>query len=268
MDIITINNLTFEYANQKIYDNFSLSIKEGTFLTIAGSSGSGKSTLAKLLLGLLSGDGTIIVNQHYVNSEEIQDVRRSFGFVFENPDLGFVAETVLDEMVFTLENLCYPRHQIKKKVKEVSQYLQIEELLDKCPSQLSGGEKQIVSLASALMHDAKILLIDEGFSMIDPIYLEHIFRLLKKLNREKKITIINITHDLNQSLYGKELLILKKGKIVMYDKVENVLKEEKKLKSASLELPFMADLSNKLGYYHLVDKPIYDMDRMVNLLWK
>lgn len=268
MDIIKINNLTYSYKNKNIFNNLNLNIKENTFITIAGSCGCGKTTLVKILAGLIDDNFNIEINGLELNKKNIKEIRKSVGIVFENPDNSFIADTVEDEITFSLENIGFDKDEIKSIVKSISNELKIENLLELSPYSLSGGEKQIVALASALAINPRILMLDESLSMLDGIKKEEILKYLKKINKEKKITIINITQDLEESIYGKELLLINKGNIILNEKINKAFENEKTFKECNLELPFMALLSTKLKYYGLVDNVILDMDKMVNILWK
>lgn len=267
-NIIQIRNLTFGYEESLLFDHFNMEIKKGSFTTIAGPIGSGKSTLMRILLGLKRADANIHIAGYQMCGTNIGEIRKNIGVVFENPDNQFVAETVADDLAFSLENLSYTKDEIMKNILRVGSDFGIEHLFDKGPHELSGGEKQIVALASALILNPKILILDEAMTMIDEKEKKHIFQLLLNYHKKKHITILQVTHDLEDALYGDDILILSEGKIVIHDKKEVVLKEEKLLRKIGLELPFMASLSLKLNYYGLVDDTILDMDEMVNLLWK
>lgn len=267
-NIIIIKDMNFRYKNKIIFKNFDLNIEKGKFVHIVGPSGSGKSTLIKILTGLIRAEGYINVYRMNVCEDNLYDIRRSVGVIFENPEDTFVCDTVLDEIVFDLENMQYSESTIKNKLSKVLDIIPIEHLLSRNPNSLSGGEKQLVALASVLITEPKILILDEAMTMVDGESKRDILKLLKKINNDKKITIINITHDMEETIYGDDIIILNKGKILINDSKLNVYKEEKLLKSCGLELPFMVDLSNKLGYYGLVDKTILDMNEMVNHLWK
>lgn len=266
--IIKIKNMSFSYKNKSIFNNFDLEIEKGKFIHIVGSNGSGKSTLVKILLGLIKAEGYINVYRMNMCEANLMDIRRNIGVVLENPDNTFVAETVADDIAFALENLQYTPKTIESKIKKISEYLKIEDLLEKNPHYLSGGEKQLVALASAMVTEPKILILDEALTMLDGVEKDNILKLLKRMVKEKKITIINVTHDMEETTYGDQIIVLDKGKIIFNDDKEIVYKEEKKLKSVGLELPFMVDLSNKLRYYGLVDDDILSMNEMVNHLWK
>ncbi|HHU54634.1 MAG TPA: ATP-binding cassette domain-containing protein [Mollicutes bacterium] len=266
-DILVIKDLTFKYKDNPIFENFNLTIKKGTWTTIIGPNGSGKSTLIKIIVGLLKSDSYILVDNVLKSNNNIKQIQKMIGVIFEHPDSTFVAETVMDEMAFALENLEMGKLEIQKKVKEVAGYLNIISLLEKNPYQLSGGQKQLVALASILVLEPKILILDEAINRIDYLERENILKILYKLNKEKGITIINITHDIEESLYGDDVILLDKGKIVLKGNKELVFQEEKVFNAIGIDIPFMAELSLKLMYYNLVDEMIFDMDEMVNKLW-
>ena len=267
-NIIKLKNMSFCYRNKIIFKNFDLDIEKGKFIHIVGPNGSGKSTLVKILLGLIKAEGYINIYRMNICEDNLMDIRRNIGVVFENVDNTFVGETVVDDIAFSLENLQYTQKTIDDKIKKISEYLKIEELLEKNPHYLSGGEKQLVALASALVTDPKILILDEALTMLDGVEKDNVLKLLKKLVKEKKITVINVTHDMEDTVYGDKIIVLDRGKLIFNDDKEKVYKEEKRLKRIGLELPFMVDLSNKLRYYGLVDEDILNMNAMVNHLWK
>lgn len=266
MDVIKIRDLNYSYGNKIIFEDLNLNIKKGTFLFLAGPVGSGKTTLIKILLGLISGDFNIEVLG--TDLKNIKKIRKKIGMVFENPINTFVGETVFDEISFSLENLNIEKNEIKNKIDEIVKYLEIEHLLNCVPHSLSGGEQELVSLASALVIEPEILIIDESLSMIDNLTKQKILKKLKNLNRTKKTTIICVTQDLEDTIFGKELVILNDKKIVLNKKIKDAFEDEKIFKKCNLALPFMADLSNKLKYYGLIEETILDMDKMVNKLWK
>lgn len=267
-DIISIKNISFSYGKNDIFKNFSLDVEKGDFVTIIGPNGSGKSTLVRILLGLEKTDGEIYINTLKMNHKNIREIMSKIGAVLENPDDQFVAETVMHEIAFSLENMQVEANEIRKKVNKMAEYIGIEDLLEKEPHSLSGGQKQLVSLAAALVIEPDILILDEAFTMLDVDTKERVYKKLIALNESKSLTIINVSHDTEDTLYGNKILVLNKGQNVLYGLKEDVLLEEKKFNNLGLSLPFMAELSIKLKYYELVDKIILDMDEMVNALWK
>ena len=268
MAIIEIKDLVFKYQNKYVYNGLDLSIAEGSWTTIIGRNGSGKSTLARLLVGLLKGQGKITIAGEEMNSENISLLRQKMGIVFENPDSQFISETVIGDLVFGMENLRIPRFVQTERLKEIVNYFSIDDLLNKDPHYLSGGEKQLIALASVLILEPEILILDEAFTMVDGVMKKRIYSLLKKIHRQKKITIINISHDIEDAVYGEDVALISNKRILKHDNKLNILSDEKLLKEVGFEPPFMANLSIKLKYYQLVDKVVFDMNEMVRMLWK
>lgn len=265
--IITISNLNFKYKEKVVFENLSLSIPKGQITTILGPNGCGKSTLAKILLGLLPYNGTVKVATDLLIKDNVKSIRKKIGIVFENPDNQFVSETVMDDIAFTLENMHCEKKEIRKKIEEVSKYLGIYDILEKNPHTLSSSEKQLVALASALVHDPEILILDEAFTMIDSLYKDTICRVLKE-QRDKGLTIINITHEMEETLMSDYIIVMKDGKMQLQGTKEGIYKEEKQLRQLGFSLPFMVELSYRLMFYDLIDHVIYDMEEMVDTLWK
>lgn len=267
-DIVVIKDLTFHYRQKKLFDRLNLNIKKGSITTIIGPNGSGKSTLVRILLGLYRFNGYVTIGEDALSKQSVKKIRRRIGVVFENPDNQFVAETVMDDIAFTLENMYYKRKIIFQKIEEISRYLGIEKLMERNPHELSGGEKQLVALASALVHDPDILIFDEAFTMIDPIQKDNVYKILKDLNKTKHITIINITHDMEETLFSDEIIVLDSGQVVLQGNKDKVFNEEKKFTDLKLDLPFIVKLSHRLIFYGLIDHLVYDMEEMVDYLWK
>lgn len=265
--MITIRNLTFKYRTKDMFDNLDMDIEKGKITSIIGPNGSGKSTLVKILVGLYRYNGKIEINNIPLLKDNRKEIRKSIGVVFTNPDNQFVAETVMDDIAFTLENMNYKKIDIRKKIEEVSKYLGIYDILECNPHDLNSNQKQLVSFASALVHDPKILILDEALTMLDPYDKEKILKILKELN-SKGLTILNISHDIEDTLISDKIYVLDKGKIVLSGTKEEVYKEEDKLHKLGFELPFMVELSNRLMFYDLIDHVIYDMEEMVDILWK
>ena len=265
--MITIRNLTFKYRAKDLFNDVNMDIEKGKITSIIGSNGSGKSTLVKILVGLYRYNGKIEINNIPLLKDNRKEIRKSIGVVFTNPDNQFVAETVMDDIAFTLENMNYKKNIIKKKIEEISKYLGIYDILECNPHDLNSNQKQLVSLASALVHDPKILILDEALTMLDPYDKEKILNILKELNN-KGLTILNISHDIEDTLISDYIYVLDKGKIILNGPKEEVYKEEDVLHKLGFELPFMVELSNRLIFYDLIDHVIYNMEEMVDTLWK
>jgi len=262
---ISVENLNFKYKDKVIFENLNLKIKKNKITSIIGPNGSGKSTLVKIILGILNFEGTVTVEQYHVK-ENIREIRKNIGVVFENPDNQFIAETVFEDIAFTLENMKDSKKNIKEKVLEIAEYLNITDILKFNPRNLNNSQKQLVALASALVHQPRILILDEALTYVDPIIKDRILEILKELN-ENGMTIINITNDIEETLISDEIIVINK-KIVLNGSKEKIYKEEKILNDLGFKLPFMVELSNRLKFYDLIDHVVYDMKEMVDLLWK
>ena len=264
---ITIQNVNFKYKEKTVFQNLNMVIPGGQITTIIGPNGCGKSTLVKIMLGLLKYNGTIKIGNTLLLKDNVAEIRKKIGVVFENPDTQFVSETVMDDIAFTLENMHYDKKEIRQRIETISRYLDIYDVLEKNPHELSGGEKQLVALASALIHEPEVLILDEAFTMIDPFYKDDIYKILKD-QKEKGVTVIHITHDMEETLVSDYIIVMKDGDVALQGTKEEVYKEENKLHKLGFSLPFIVELSYRLMFYELIDHVIYDMEEMVNILWK
>ena len=265
--MISIKNLNFKYHDKEIFNDLNLEIDRGKIVSIIGPNGSGKSTLVKILVGLYKYNGSIIIDDTQLLKDNIKDIRKKIGVVFSNPDNQFVAETVMDDIAFTLENMNYKKNDIRSKIEETTKYLGIYDILEQNPHNFNNNQKQLVSLASALVHDPKILILDEALTMLDPFDKEKMLKILQELNNNG-LTIINISHDIEDTLISDEIYVMNEGKIVLQGTKEEVYNEEKLLHNLGFDLPFMVELSNRLKFYDLIDHTIYNIEEMVDTLWK
>lgn len=266
-NIIEIKNLNFAYKNKKVYNDLSLNIAEGTFTTIIGNTGSGKSTLARIIYGLINSKSYIKVDNMFINPKNIKELRKKVGIVFENPDNQFISKTIKDDMILSLKKFEYNKSKIDEKIESVAELLGISELLPLEPHRLSGGEKQLVSLAIALAHEPKILILDDALNMIDSVKREKIYNILKAINK-RGISIINITHNSEDLLKGTDIILISDGKILLQEKVQDAFNNPKLFTENNIDLPFVIDLSIKLLYYHAIDKIYFDIKKLVGALWK
>lgn len=267
-NFIKIEKLNFSYGKHKIYENFDLSIKKGTWVSILGANGAGKSTLVKILVGLYRNNNTITIDDKLLNRKNYKQIRKSMGVILDNPEIQFVSETVRDEIAFNLENLQYEKEEIKKRVDEIAKILKIDDLLDIEPHRLSGGQMQKVAIASALVIKPKILILDEAVSMIDPFDKKEILNILKQYHNKEETTIINFTSDIEETVYSDRIVGLYKGQIGIDGSLKAVLKEERAMKKLGLDLPFIVELATKLKLYGLVDDIELNIDKLVDKLWK
>lgn len=267
-NIISIKNLSFSYENKMIYNNLELNIRKGTFTTIIGPSGAGKSTLIKLLLGIEKTKDYIRINDLLVTEKNIKKIRKTVGVVFQTVDNGFVAETVMDEIAFSLENLNLEKKTIRKKIIEVSELLEIKNLLEEEPHHLSAENKQLVALASVLVLAPPIIILDSGLSKLDSLKRDKVLSILRRLHAMQNTTIIHVTNDIEDVLFGDEIIFINKGKLAIQGKTEEVLKRKDIFDSANMERPFAVELSEKLKFYDIIDKTYYDLNKLVGAIWK
>lgn len=262
--MIKVKDLSFSYdKNLETLKDVSFEIEKGSWVSILGHNGSGKSTLAKLLVGLIEADkGTIHINDIKMNDENLNDIRKKIGIVFQNPDNQFVGVTVKHDVAFGLENQQLSREEMLERIDKYITYVGMEEFLNKEPHQLSGGQKQRVAVAGLLAMEQDIIILDEATSMLDPQGTLDIVELIKKLNKEQKKTIITITHDLTFAGLSDRLLVLKDGELILDGTPFEVFEEEEKLKSSNLELPMGAKL------YHDIKKSMSDKAKKIKeALW-
>lgn len=267
-NILEIKNLNYKVGKTIIFQDFSLSVQEGSYISIAGNNKSGKTILIKLICGILPSKNSISIGYSYVDNNRIHDHSKELGVVFGNNLNSFLFETVYKEMAFPLENLNLERKEIEKRILEIAKIFGISKLLDKKTTDLTNSEKQQVLLAISLLHQPKILLLDNAFSMMDKDTKQKIKKVLKEYQQKNHLTIILTTTNLEDTIDTDYLYILNQGNIVVEGIPLTVLKEDTLLNRLGLSLPFMVDLSLKLEFYQLLNNIELDIDRMVNTLWK
>ncbi len=244
MSLIEIKDVYYAYNEQnKAIDGVSFDIKQGDYVTIIGHNGSGKSTLAKLIAGLLPvKSGSITVGGLEVNEDNIAAIRTRLGIVFQNPDNQFIGSTVKDDIAFGLENRQIPSEQMEGIIREYSEKVGLSDYLEYEPQNLSGGQKQRVAIAGILAMKPDILIFDEATSMLDPKGKKEIKKLMYDLAAGDDITIISITHDIEEVLQSDDCVVLNKGKLFMHDKPEKVFADAEKLRKIDLDVPFVEQI--------------------------
>ena len=247
-NIIKVENVCFEYEpGLKTIHNISFQIKKGEYVAILGHNGSGKSTIAKLLIGLLEKkSGNIIIDHKELNLENLYKIREKIGIVFQNPDNQFIGATVRDDIAFGLENICIPREKMDELIERYAKRVRMDQFLDHEPTKLSGGQKQRVAIAGILAMSPSIIILDESTSMLDPRGRKEINELIRELKEDKEMTIISITHDIEEAKNADRILLLNKGEIVGDDQPETLLMNEKLLLDLHLDTPFALKVSRKL----------------------
>lgn len=268
MGIITVKNLDFSYDNETMaVHGVSFSIKKGSYTTIVGHNGSGKSTIAKLLLGLLEKkSGEILIDDLPLTQENLQKIRSKIGIVFQNPDNQFIGSTVRDDIAFGLENHQVPQQDMDPIIDEFAKKVKMTEFLNSEPIKLSGGQKQRVAIAGVLAMKPDILIFDEATSMLDPQGKDEIKKVIHDLHEDSTITIISITHDIEEVAKSDDVIVMDKGKVVFTGKPEEILLKEKELVSMKLDIPFSLKLQKALKSNGVKIKETITMEGLVDEL--
>ena len=213
--IIDVKNLSFRYKeSQEYYDlkDITFHVKRGEWLSIVGHNGSGKSTTVRLIDGLLEAEsGEILINGQQLTEENIWDLRRQIGMVFQNPDNQFVGATVEDDVAFGLENQGISRQEMKERVEEALNLVGMSDFKKKEPARLSGGQKQRVAIAGVVAQRPAILILDEATSMLDPEGRIELIETVQGIRKDYDMTVISITHDLEEVAMSNRVLVMKKG---------------------------------------------------------
>ena len=215
--IIDVKNLSFRYKeSQEYYDvkDITFHVKRGEWLSIVGHNGSGKSTTVRLIDGLLEAEsGEIVIDGQRLTEENVWSIRRQIGMVFQNPDNQFVGATVEDDVAFGLENQGLSRQEMKKRVEEALALVGMLDFKKREPARLSGGQKQRVAIAGVVALRPAILILDEATSMLDPEGRRELIETVKGIRKDYDMTVISITHDLEEVAMSDRVLVMKKGSI-------------------------------------------------------
>lgn len=273
--MIDIKNVSFEYSSyiddsiQLAVKDLDLQIKKGEFFVVLGHNGSGKSTLAKMINGLiLPSRGDITVNGINTKDEDrIWDIRSTAGMVFQNPDNQIVATIVEEDVAFGPENLGIPPAEIRKRVDESLEIVEMTEYKRHAPHLLSGGQKQRVAIAGILAMEPDCIIFDEPTAMLDPSGRLEVMDTIKKLNKEKNKTIILITHYMDEAVEADRVMVLNEGEAVMLGTPKEIFRQVEKLKSLGLDVPQVTELVyelNKEGYSFKED--ILSVEELVDTL--
>lgn len=255
MAFIEIKHLTHVFKSNdekkdglKALDDINLSIDKGEFIAVIGVNGSGKSTLAKHLNGLLlPTEGACFVDGIKVeDSEEIWKVRQKVSMVFQNPDNQIIATIVEDDIAFGPENMGLPREEIRKRVEFALQSLHIEHLRKFAPHLLSGGQKQLTAIAGAIAMRTNCLVLDEPTAMLDPQGRIAVMNALKELHEKYNMTIIMITHFMEEAMQAQRIVVMDNGKVVQDGTPEQIFADRQKLRSLGLEVPLSVDMAAEL----------------------
>ena len=242
--IIKTEHLEFRYTDAEgvtpiVLDGVDLEIRQGSFVAVLGHNGSGKSTLAKHLNAILlpSGGKVYVLGMDTVDERNLLDIRRTVGMVFQNPDNQIVANVVEEDVAFAPENLGVPSEEIRRRVDEALAMVGMTEYAAHAPHLLSGGQKQRVAIAGVIAMQPRCIVLDEPTAMLDPIGRADVLRTIRTLNREKGITVVLITHHMDEAAQADRLVVMAKGKVVADGAPKQVFQDVEGLKAVGLTVP-------------------------------
>lgn len=282
LPLIKLENVSFSYPESEGGDNsfavknLSLEINEGEFVAILGHNGSGKSTTAKLINMILApNSGRIFVDGKDIthkdmSEDDVFEVRKKVGMVFQNPDNQIVATVVEEDVAFGPENLGVPSDEIRKRVDEALEIVNMSEYARHAPHRLSGGQKQRVAIAGTIAMKPRCIIFDESTAMLDPIGRKEVMNTILRLNKEEKITVVLITHYMNEAVLADRVVVMKNGELYLDGTPSQVFSEPEKLWQAGLEVPQSVELMHRLNTELGTKIPlgVYDFDTVAELIKK
>ncbi|QTJ32267.1 energy-coupling factor ABC transporter ATP-binding protein [Dolosigranulum pigrum] len=271
-DIITVNNIKYKYNiddDHLALNDVSFSVNQGEWLSIVGPNGSGKSTLAKTLNGLIAPqEGSVQVDGLDLTMENVWDIRQRVGMVFQNPDNQFVGATVQDDVAFGLENLGVPRPEMIERIEHALAQVGMTDYAEKEPARLSGGQKQRVAIAGIVALKPKIMILDEATSMLDPRGRREVLQTVKEVKERENLTVLSITHDVDEAAASDRVLVMKGGQIIDHDKPEAIFSQTKNLMSYGLDVPFPERLKQALAQENITVPDNYlTKEGLIDWLW-
>ena len=242
--IIEAKELRFSYPAAEgvtpvVLDGVDLSIEAGTFVAVLGHNGSGKSTLAKHMNAILlpSGGKVYVDGMDTMDEDKLLDIRRTVGMVFQNPDNQIVANVVEEDVAFAPENLGVPPEEIRRRVDDALKAVGMYEFREHAPHLLSGGQKQRIAIAGVIAMEPRCIVLDEPTAMLDPIGRSDVIRTIKKLNRERGVTVVLITHHMDEAAQADRLVVMAKGKVIADGAPKEVFCQVERLRAVGLTVP-------------------------------
>jgi energy-coupling factor transport system ATP-binding protein len=271
--VVKAEDLYFKYDEDSPWalEGVNLDINEGEWVALVGHNGSGKSTLAKLLNGiLLPQEGKITLGEELVlNEETIWEIRKKIGMVFQNPDNQFVGTTVKDDVAFGLENAGVTRDAMIKRIEESLASVRMDRFAEHEPHHLSGGQKQRVAIAGILALQPSLMILDESTAMLDPQGRKEVIQTVRELQRQGKMSVLSITHELDEVLFADRVIVMNNGRKFAEGTPEEIFDDEKKLEAIGLDLPFTIKISKALKDSGInISKNHLTHEELVEELWK
>ncbi len=274
MNAIELKDVHYAYpgseeSGQEAVKGVTLSIEEGSFVALVGHNGSGKSTLARLLNGLFvptNGD-VVVYGVNTKDEKRIYDVRSRVGMVFQNPDNQMIATNVADDIAFGPENLGVEREEIIRRVDQALEQVGMSEYRDGTPFKLSGGQKQRLAIAGVLAIKPRVMVLDEATAMLDPKGRDEVMAVTRKLNREEGMTVVHITHYMDEALGADRLIVMNDGLVVADGKPSEVFKQYGLLRQIKLGVPYVTNVAVALHAAGLdIDPHIVGEDELVEAI--
>lgn len=272
-NMIKSQNVHYSYTEHKeslAVDGLDLHVKDGEFVVIIGHNGSGKSTFAKLCNGIMMPtDGTLLIDNLSISDEALLwDIRKTAGMVFQNPDNQLVATVVDEDVAFGPENLGLSPEQIRERVDEALSTVHMTAYAKKPPHLLSGGQKQRVAIAGILAMRPKCIILDEPTAMLDPIGRKEVMETVHRLNKDEKITIVHITHFMDEAVKADRVIVMEKGKKLLEGTPKEVFSQVEKLQDMGLDVPQVTLVAHELRKEGIdISEEIITVDELVNALW-
>ncbi|KUP04761.1 cobalt transporter ATP-binding subunit [Bacillus coahuilensis p1.1.43] len=269
--LLKIENVSFRYRENAKWalEDISFQLQKGEWLAIVGHNGSGKSTLAKMLNALhFPTEGQITANGTILSEDTVWEIRDQVGMVFQHPDNQFVGTTVEDDVAFGLENHGVPHEEMKTRVREALLDVGMSDFLTQEPHHLSGGQKQRVAIASVLALRPNLIILDEATSMLDPKGRKEVVKTVHEMKEREDLTVISITHDLEEAAKADRIVMLNKGRIFFEGTPQELFqKHGDMLKELGLDLPFPVRLASELNKRGLTTSSGMSEEELVDEIW-
>lgn len=269
--ILEVENLVFKYEKESDVNQLngvSFSITKGEWVSIIGQNGSGKSTTARLIDGLFEEfEGKVKIDGELLTAENVWNLRRKIGMVFQNPDNQFVGATVEDDVAFGMENQGIPREEMIKRVDEALLAVNMLDFKTREPARLSGGQKQRVAVSGIIALRPEIIILDESTSMLDPTGRQEIMRVIHEIKEKYQLTVLSITHDLDEAASSDRILVMKAGEIIKEAAPSELFATSEDMVEIGLDVPFSSNLMKDLrkNGFDLPEKYLSE-DELVELL--
>lgn len=267
MSSISVEKLNFGYDKKQILNDITFKVKIPSLITIVGPNNSGKTTLIRCLSGSLPTEDVITIDDTLLSKKTVRKYSRSIGVIYASDFKQFLFSKVFDEITFPLCNLNYSKKKIKDQTKYIAKLLFIEDLLDKNTGELTKLEKVKVLIATSIIHNPKVLLLDDILMELNKEERENILLLLKIIVRELELIVVLTTSNLEDAIYSDAVLVIDQGYIRYSGRLSDVLEHDNALAKMGIEIPVMMDMSLKLKFYNLLNQVILNEEEMVDALW-